>query len=97
MGLQIASGIEGLNKIIKEDGQHYWQEQDEYDWSIIQRIRIDMILSMSQMNLIEEGLPYPTQNLLGHLLKSMTDLKTNCQYFKIDNPLSSALLVSLSY
>jgi hypothetical protein len=94
LGLQIASGTEGLNKIIKEDGQHYWQE---FDWSIIQRIRIEIILSMSQMYLNVEGLSYLTQNLFDHLLKSMTDLKTNCQYFMIDHPLASALLVSLSY
>lgn len=55
-----------------------------------------MILSMSQMNLIVGSLSYPTQTLLGHLLKSMTDLKTNCQYFKIDHPLASVLVVSLS-
>jgi hypothetical protein len=97
LGLQIACGTEGLNKIIIEDGRHYWQEQDEFDWSIIQRIRIEIILSMSQMNLIVEGLSYPTQTLFDHLLKSMTDHKTNCQYFMIDHPLASALLVSLSY
>ena len=56
-----------------------------------------MISSVEQMNSIVGSLSYPTKTLLGHLLKSMTDIKTNCQYFKIDHPLTSAVLVSLRY
>jgi hypothetical protein len=35
----------------------------------------ELISNLRHMNYFAEGLTYPTQTLLSHLLKSMTDLK----------------------
>ena len=74
-GSQIASGTWHLNKDNQSRNNQDWHESEKYVYSEIQRIMTELISNLRHMNYFAEGLTYPTQTLLSHLLKSMTDLK----------------------
>ena len=74
-GSQIASGTGHLSKDNQSRNNQDWHESEKYVYSEIQRIMTELISNLKHINYFAEGLTYPTQTLLSHLLKSMTDLK----------------------
>ena len=74
-GLQIASGTVHFNKVSRGRDNQDWHESEKYVYSEIQRIMTELISNLRHMNYFAEGLTYPTQTLLSHLLKSLTDVK----------------------
>jgi hypothetical protein len=73
-GSQTVSDTERTKK--KSEGRDHqdWHESDKYVWSIIQIIWRLLIWNFAQRKLIERSLPIPSQIILRHLQKSLTDL-----------------------